>query len=315
MSRAPRAPTTSADEVAENLIEGYLNPPHETPMQHVGNYELPSIEQVARVVEQCRALLFPGYVGPSVARLPRAELGIVVRERLDELRNTLRRQVYRALHHKTQIANGTGEDHCGDCADEAADITARFIGRLPAMRDLVAGDLRAAYVGDPAASGIDEVIFCYPGVYAITVYRIAHALAREGAALIPRMMTELAHEKTGIDIHPGATIGSSFFIDHGTGVVIGETCVIGERVRVYQGVTLGALSVPYGAARPTPGVQRHPTIEDDVVIYAGATILGGDTVIGRGAVIGGNAWVTASVPAGARVAGAYSRREAPRAEE
>ncbi len=309
-----RAPTATADEVADNLIEGYLSPPSDTPMQHVGNYELPSIEQVARVVEQCRALLFPGYVGPSVARLPRAELGIVVRERLDELRNTMRRQIYRALHHKMQIATGSVEDHCGDCADEAADITARFIGRLPALRDLVAGDLRAAYIGDPAASGIDEVIFCYPGVYAITVYRFAHVLANEGAALIPRMMTELAHEKTGIDLHPGATVGSSFFIDHGTGVVVGETCLIGDRVRVYQGVTLGALSVPYGAERPKPTAKRHPTIEDDVVIYAGATILGGDTVIGKGAIIGGNAWVTASVPPGAKIAGAYSRRDQPREE-
>jgi len=300
----------SADDVADNLIEGYLRPPDQTPMQHVGNYELPSMDEVARAVEQCRALLFPGYVGPSVARLPRAELGIVVRERLDELRNTLRRQVYRALHHKTQIANGSVPDHCADCAIQAADVTARFIGQLPALRDLVAGDLRAAYVGDPAASGVDEVIFCYPGVYAITTYRLAHALAREGAALIPRMMTELAHERTGIDIHPGATIGRSFFIDHGTGVVIGETCTIGDRVRVYQGVTLGALTVPYGAERPPPGAKRHPTIEDDVVIYAGATILGGDTVIGKEAVIGGNAWVTASVPAGAKIAGSYGRREA-----
>jgi serine O-acetyltransferase len=303
-----RARTASPDQVADNLIEGYLSS-SDTPMQHVGNYELPSIEQVARVVEQCRALLFPGYVGPSVARLPRDELGIVVRERLDELRNTLRRQVYRALHHKSTIANGAAEDHCGGCAEEAAEITARFIGRLPELRDLVAGDLRAAYVGDPAASGIDEVIFCYPGVYAITIYRLAHALLREGAALIPRIMTELAHERTGIDIHPGATVGDQFFIDHGTGVVIGETCRIGNRVRVYQGVTLGALSVPYGAERPRPGAQRHPTIEDDVVIYAGATILGGDTVIGKGAVIGGNAWVTASVPPGAKIAGAHSRRD------
>ncbi|HTJ44248.1 MAG TPA: hypothetical protein VL463_19220 [Kofleriaceae bacterium] len=298
----------SADEVADNLIEGYLSPPTDTPMQHVGNYELPSREEVSRIVEQCRGLLFPGYVGPSVARLPRAELGIVVRERLDELRNTLRRQVYRALHHKAQ-SMGNVEDHCGDCAEDAADITARFIGRLPELRDLVAGDLRAAYVGDPAASGIDEVIFCYPGVYAISIYRLAHALSREGAALIPRMMTEQAHERTGIDIHPGARIGQQFFIDHGTGVVIGETCRIGDHVRIYQGVTLGALSVPYGAERPRAGSQRHPTIEDDVVIYAGATILGGDTVIGKGAVIGGNAWVTASVPPGAKIAGAHSRRD------
>lgn len=150
---------------------------------------------------------------------------------------------------------------------------------------------------------------CYPGFYAVTVYRVAHALLQEGAVIVPRMMTELAHERTGIDIHPGAAIGRSFFIDHGTGVVIGETSVIGDRVRIYQGVTLGALSVPRTEERPAPGARRHPTIEDDTVIYAGATILGGETVIGKGAVIGGNAWVTASVPAGARISGAPTRRE------
>jgi serine O-acetyltransferase len=146
-------------------------------------------------------------------------------------------------------------------------------------------------------------LFCYPGTYAVTVYRIAHALLEEGAVLIPRMMTELAHRRTGIDIHPGATIGPSFFVDHGTGVVIGETTVIGARVRIYQGVTLGALSVPQGDARPDPAARRHPTLEDEVVIYANATILGGETVIGRGAVIGGNAFVTASVAAGTRISG------------
>src|SRR5688572_31858052 len=165
-------------------------------------------------------------------------------------------------------------------------------------------DLRAAYESDPAATGIDEVLLTYPGAYAVTVYRIAHALLKEGAVIVPRMMTELAHRRTGIDIHPGAEIGHSFFIDHGTGVVIGETTLIGDRVRIYQGVTLGALSVPQGEARPEPGHRRHPTLEDDVVIYANATILGGDTVIGRGAVIGGNAFVTTSVAPGTRVSGA-----------
>src|SRR5262249_53869114 len=179
-----------------------------------------------------------------------------------------------------------------------------FLACLPELRSQVRLDLRAAYEGDPAASGVDEILFSYPGTYAVTVYRIAHALLAEGAVLVPRMMTGLAHRRTGIDIHPGARIGASFFIDHGTGVVIGETTTIGDRVRVYQGVTLGALSVPQGEGRPEPGKRRHPTIEDDVVIYANATILGGDTVIGRGAVIGGNAFITASVEPGARISGA-----------
>ena len=155
---------------------------------------------------------------------------------------------------------------------------------------------------DPAASGIDEIVACYPGLYAIAIYRVANRLLALGAEVVPRMLTEYAHSRTGIDIHPGATIGASFFIDHGTGIVIGETSRIGDRVRVYQGVTLGALSVRHrsGAAKAA-GKQRHPTIEDDVTIYANATILGGDTVIGRGAVVGGNAWITFSVPPGTRV--------------
>lgn len=300
------AAKSSTDVVADAMLEAYLAPTAD--LLHIGSYELPAPDQVARVVDQCRALLFPGYVGPSVARLPRTELRDFIRERLDELRNTLRRQVYRALHHKQQLAQGTTELDSTTSAQLAEDITGRFLAALPALREVIALDVRAAYEGDPAASGIDEVLFCYPGTYAISVYRIANALQREGAILIPRMMTELAHEKTGIDIHPGATIGRSFFIDHGTGVVIGETTVIGDRVRVYQGVTLGALSVQRGEARPAAGDKRHPTLEDDVVIYAGATILGGDTVIGTGAVIGGNAWVTASVAPGARVAGAINRR-------
>jgi serine O-acetyltransferase len=195
----------------------------------------------------------------------------------------------------------------------ADDVTCRFLARLPELRAQVFLDVRAAFEGDPAASDLDEIIFCYPGTYAISVYRIAHALLQEGAVLIPRIITEIAHEKTGIDIHPGATVGRSFFIDHGTGVVIGVTTLIGDRVRLYQGVTLGALTVPQGAPRPRPSAKRHPTREDDGVIYPNATILGGDTVIGRGAVVGGNSWVTTSVPPGAVVAGAHSRQDAARA--
>jgi serine O-acetyltransferase len=173
---------------------------------------------------------------------------------------------------------------------------------LPDLRRLLMTDVRAAFEGDPAATGPDEVVFSYPGIQAIAAYRISNRLFRMGSVIVPRMMTEQAHAETGIDIHPGATVGESFFIDHGTGVVIGETTVIGNRVRIYQGVTLGALSLPSGKARAQQGRKRHPTIEDDVIIYANATILGGDTVIGRGAIVGGNTWVTESVAAGARIA-------------
>ncbi|HWU91177.1 MAG TPA: hypothetical protein VN253_28115 [Kofleriaceae bacterium] len=290
------------DIVADELLARYLDP-SAGEMQHIGSYELPSDQQVEQIVEMARALLFPGYAGPDVTRLARHGLRELVRTRVVELRMALGRQVYRALHHKRQQALGRSDLECGDCAAEADAVSDRFLAHLPELGAQVLLDLRAAYEGDPAATGIDEILFCYPGAYAVTVYRIAHALLREGAVVVPRMMTELAHRRTGIDIHPGAEIGPSFFIDHGTGVVIGETTVIGARVRIYQGVTLGALTVPQGEHRPEPGKRRHPTIEDDVVIYANATILGGETIIGKGSVIGGNAFVTTSVPPGSRVPG------------
>lgn len=287
------------EDVAEQLLESYATAPPE--MQHVNSYELPSREEVARIIDSCRALIFPGFVGPSLARATPTELREHVRERLDELRNTMRKQLYRGLHHKVQRERGTSDIDCPHCAAHAEEITERFLTSLVGLRELLADDVRAHYSSDPAAANTEEIIFSYPGLYTISVYRIANALLRLGAKIIPRIMTELAHERTGIDIHPGATIGRSFFIDHGTGVVVGETTLIGDRVRIYQGVTLGALSIPRGEARPTRCTKRHPTIEDDVIIYAGATILGGDTVIGRGATIGGNCWVTESVPPGATV--------------
>jgi serine O-acetyltransferase len=291
------------DVVADQLLDMYLDPQAQE-MQHIGSYELPSQQQVDSIVEQCRALLFPGYAGPDVDRGAPTALRDVIRARVIELRLALHRQVYRALHHKRQQSLGRSDLECVECAGKADTITERFLVHLPELRRQVKLDLHAAYESDPAATGLDEILFCYPGTYAIIVYRMAHALLREGAVVIPRMMTELAHRRTGVDIHPGADVGASFFIDHGTGVVIGETTLIGDRVRIYQGVTLGALSVPQGEARPVPGNRRHPTIEDDVVIYANATILGGQTVIGKGSVIGGNAFVTTSVPPGSRISGA-----------
>jgi serine O-acetyltransferase len=304
--RRPLAVTGEATDptaaVADALVDAYFDPDARE-MQHIGSYELPTEAGVELVVELARELLFPGYAGPDVPRSDRREVRELVMGRLAELRTALHRQVYRAQHHKRQQQLGRNDMECAECTMKAEVITNRFVARLPELRRAVRLDLRAAYESDPAATGIDEILLTYPGTYAIAVYRIAHALLREGALVIPRMMTELAHRRTGIDIHPGAEIGPSFFIDHGTGVVIGETTLIGARVRIYQGVTLGALSVPQGEARPEPGKRRHPTLEDDVVIYANATILGGDTVIGRGAVIGGNAFITASVAAGTRISG------------
>jgi serine O-acetyltransferase len=294
----------SVDSVADQLLAQYLDPDAKE-MQHIGSYELPSDLQVEAVIEKIRELMFPGYAGADVPR--NIPLHALVKVRVAELAETLQTQVYRALHHKRQQALGKVGDNtdlaCADCMAKAKVIVERFLAHLPELRAQIKLDLRAAFEADPAATGIDEILLTYPGTYALTTYRIAHALLREGAVIIPRMMTEIAHRRTGIDIHPGAEIGEKFFVDHGTGVVIGETTLIGERVRIYQGVTLGALSVPQGEARPEAGKRRHPTLEDDVVIYANATILGGDTIIGKGAVIGGNAFITASVAAGSKVSG------------
>ena len=196
------------------------------------------------------------------------------------------------------------------CPDrDAKEIVAAFVARLPEVRRLVETDVTAAYEGDPAATSRMEVVMSYPGLYAVTVHRLAHELYRLKVPIIPRVMSELAHSKTGIDIHPGATIGERFFIDHGTGVVIGETCVIGRNVRLYQGVTLGGLSFEKDASGVlVKGLKRHPNIEDDVVIYANATILGGETTIGAGSEIGGNVWLRASVPPNSRV---YNNPPAP----
>lgn len=299
-----RSDTEFRQGVVERLLDSYESAPRA--MQHVNSYELPSMEAVAQIIEQCRTLIYPGFVGPSLIRATRTELREMVEERVNALRMLLRRQIYRGLHHKVQSEKGTQELDCPHCAGMAEEITDGFLDELVDIRDVLAVDVQANYDGDPAAAGTDEIIFSYPGLYATTVYRIAHALLQRGAKLIPRMMTELAHKEVGIDIHPAAVIGQSFFIDHGTGIVIGETAVIGDRVRIYQGVTLGARSVTDRSVCPR---KRHPTIEDDVIIYAGATILGGDTVIGQGAVIGGNCWVTASVPPGTVVTLAGVRPE------
>jgi len=287
------------EKIVGSILASYETGPRS--LHHIGGYELPQQSEVQKCVETTRALLLPGFVGAPLAGTSPDDIRSYVLERLQELQVTLRLQVYRGLHHRSKLMTGHRALDCTRCAEAAEGITSRFLASLPELRASLAADVEAAYEGDPAATGTDEVIFCYPGLYAITCYRMANRLLREGATVIPRMMTEIAHEKTGIDIHPGATVVKSFFIDHGTGIVIGGTTVIGERVMIYQGVTLGALSVPQGKARAAETKKRHPTIEDEVIIYANATILGGGTVIGRGAIIGGNCWVTTSVEPGARI--------------
>jgi serine O-acetyltransferase len=285
------------EQTTRLLLESYKEGPC-----HLGEHELPQAAEVVSCIGAVRALLLPGFVGTDVVGAGPHEVRRHVLGGLLDLQTRLGHQVFRGLHHRCQSkAAGHGPDCAEACAAKAEGITARFLSALPELRAALTADAQAAFDGDPAATGTDEVIFCYPGLYAITCYRIANRLLKEGAVVIPRMITEHAHEKTGIDIHPGATIGQSFFIDHGTGVVIGETTNIGDRVRIYQGVTLGALSLPKAKVRAIADKKRHPTIENDVIIYANATILGGETVIGAGSVIGGNTWVTESAPPGARI--------------
>jgi len=247
--------------------------------------------------------LFPGYFGLSDIDADNAPFHVGAT--LDRCRARLLEQLRRGIC----FSCAEPPSACPDCASLAAKITEGFIAALPGLQALLRLDVAAALAADPAATSADEVIFCYPGLIAITNHRLAHELHRLGAPLIPRIINELAHAATGIDIHPGARIGESFFIDHGTGVVIGETTEIGDRVRLYQGVTLGAKRIPVDPdGNAVRGVPRHPLVEDDVTIYSGATVLGRVT-LGRGAVIGGNVWLTRSVPAGARVTQAAANHE------
>jgi serine O-acetyltransferase len=256
---------------------------------------LPSRILVVEAAEALRSILFPGYYG--VADLTEDSMRFHVGAALDRVLGVLQEQIKRGLCFECDHLG----PECPACNDKAEGITTAFFEQLPAIQHALATDVQAAYLGDPAATSTDEAIFCYPGILAITYHRLAHELYILGVPLIPRIISERAHSLTGIDIHPGARIGERFFIDHGTGVVIGETCVIGAKVRIYQGVTLGAKSFPLDAqGHPIKGIDRHPIVEDEVVIYSGATILG-RVRIGRGAVIGGNVWLTRDVPAGAVV--------------
>ena len=262
-----------------------------------GHYRmvLPSRARVIEIVEDVRALFFPGYFGTQDLRGD--TLAFHIGATLDRMRVVLDEEIRRAV----AFDEKHDFDSCQHCAVAAAVATRKFAARLPAVRRLVASDVEAAYEGDPALKTRDEAIFAYPGIFAVTNQRIAHELHVLGVPLIPRIITEYAHTLTGIDIHPGARIGERFFIDHGTGVVIGETSVIGNSVRLYQGVTLGAKSFPLDAeGKPIKGIDRHPVVEDDVVVYAGATILG-RIVIGKGSSIGGNVWLTHAVPPGSKV--------------
>ncbi len=248
----------------------------------------PDRREVVRIIKDFQALLFPMCFRRDVPEMTDEAL---LERGLDRLENQL------------CVALCFGERNPEDAAKAAEKMSSAFAGRLAEIKRLLLNDIEALYEGDPAARSREQVMISYPGFYAISIYRMAHELFLLEAPLIPRIMTEFAHEKTGIDIHPGATVGEYFFIDHGTGIVIGETTVIGDRVKLYQGVTLGAKSFELdGNGNPVKGIKRHPNIGNRVVIYANATILGGDTTIGDDCVIGGNTWLTHSVPAGSTIA-------------
>ena len=251
----------------------------------------PNRENVISVLKDLETVIFPGF--HQAENVSESNIRYTTGEKLNRILRNLSAETEKALVYSNREKCGC-ECEGTECRELAAKISEELINEIPKIRKLAVKDAMAALSGDPAAKSIEEIILSYPGPEAILVYRIAHFLHEKCVPIIPRVMSEYIHGKTGIDIHPGATIGESFFIDHGTGVVVGETCIIGNNVKLYQGVTLGALSVK----KSMSGKKRHPTIEDDVTIYSGATILGGETVIGKGSIVGGNVWLTESVPAG-----------------
>lgn len=278
---------TQLERVTEAIIADCSAPECHT---HIGFEPIPSRQAVAQIIVKVRELLFPGFF--SQERIDpvsfKHALGLVTTTLFDLLADQITRSVrYDCLRFNRD---------CTNCETRGYEAALQFLESIPEMRRLLATDIRATFDGDPAAKSTDEIVYSYPGLHATALHRVAHRLLELGIPMLPRMISEYVHSTTGIDINPGAEIGEGFVVDHGTGVVIGETANIGNGVRLYQGVTIGALSLPKGAGDQYRGKKRHPTLEDDVIVYAGATILGGDTVIGARSVIGGNVWLTESVP-------------------
>lgn len=295
MSSSSSPPEPSLQPLVDAMLASYRG---DARAHHINKRYLPSRDEAIKIVQLLLQLFYPGYFGRQ--DLSDDDVGYHVGVLLSTLREKLEQQIELCLCYR-------GEEHgkpdVPKCRHEGRAIAQRFLEQLPALRAALLEDVQAAYDGDPAALNFDEVILAYPGVLAVTVYRIAHELHLLAVPMMPRIMTEWAHTKTGADIHPGATIGRAFFLDHATGAVIGETTVIGDRVKLYQGVTLGALSIARDArGRVIRGTKRHPTVEDDVTVYANATVLGGRTTLGKGSVVGGGVFLTRDVPTGGRVA-------------
>jgi serine O-acetyltransferase len=280
------------EKLAGKILDTYTD---DAGINFIDTTNLPVRDKIIEVLELLMEILFPGYTGRRT--ITKANINYIVIDILYHVYTELSEQIERAFRYRCRM------EKCdtGDCRRMAEDAAEHLLAQLPNIRELLKGDVAAAFDGDPAAKSHEEIVLSYPCITAIATYRIAHELYVKDVPLIPRIMTEFAHTKTGIDIHPGAKIGKNFFIDHGTGVVIGETTVIGNNVKIYQGATLGALSFPKDErGRIIKGGKRHPTIEDNVTIYAEATILG-DVVIGKDTIVGGNVWIKESVPPGVTV--------------
>jgi len=278
-------------ELVEQVVASYES---DARTQHIDRVYLPARTEIIRLVQNLLELVYPGFIGRQ--HLTEHNVAFHVGDLLPRVGESTFRQVYLCMCYMAESADSDGHGDAA-CTDEARRTTVAFLEGIPRIREMLAGDVQASHDGDPAALNLDEVILAYPGILAISVHRLAHSLYELGVPLMPRIMSEWAHLQTGIDIHPGARIGANFFIDHGTGVVIGETTDIGNHVKIYQGVTLGALSFPKDErGRAIREAKRHPTVNDHVTIYANAIVLGGETVIGENSVIGGSVFVTSSVP-------------------
>jgi serine O-acetyltransferase len=285
-----------SDKKVEKLVDEIVQTYHgDSGINFIDATNLPVRDKILEIMELLTGLLFPGYTGKRT--VTKTNLKYIVGDLLCLVYKELSEQIERAYLYQCRMT----ECDSGDCRKMAENVTLELLARLPQIREMLKGDVAAAFDGDPAAKSYEEIVISYPCIIAIATYRLAHELFVESVPLIPRIMTECAHSRTGIDIHPGAKIGRNFFIDHGTGVVVGETTIIGDNVKLYQGTTLGAMSFPKDErGRIIKGGKRHPTLEDNVTVYAEATILG-DVVIGKGSTIGGNVWVNESVPTGVTV--------------
>lgn len=278
------------DQITEKIVRTYKE---KGVLNHLEGPNLPSRKSIRNIISNYESIIFPGF--ESEENLDSELISYTIGAKIQQLTKDLTMEIRKSLKFGCRLKHKTEECHI--CAESAEEITFHLLNRIPELREIILLDVEAALMGDPAAKSSEEVILSYPGLEAIVVHRFAHELYLKDVPLIPRMMNEYIHRHTGIDIHPGARIGERFFMDHGTGIVVGETTVIGDNVRVYQGVTIGALKVIKEEAE----VKRHPTIEDNVTIYSGATILGGETTIGRNSTIGGNVWITSSVPENSRI--------------